>query len=72
MNHNFFPWATKAEAVINSLVIINAVKSAVGVIKESLLEVDYNLDDSFCDAQDFKQSWRQTTVPCVLMMFFFI
>ena len=38
--------------------------------KESFLEVHYNLDDSFCDAKDLKQSWRQTKVPDVLMTFF--
>ena len=64
-----FPASTKVEAVINSLLITNAAKNAAEVIQESLLEV-YNLDDSFCDAQDFKQSWRQTTVPCVLRIFF--
>ena len=62
-----FSAATKVEAVINSLLITNAAKNAAEVIQESLLEV-YNLVDSFCDAQDFKQSWRQTTVPGVLML----
>ena len=60
---------TKVEYVINSLLNINAAKSAAEVIKESLLGVHYNLDDSFCDAQDLKQSWRQTKVPDALMIF---
>ena len=45
---------------------INAVKSAVDIIKKSLLEFDYNLDDSFCDAQALKHSWR---LPDVLLTF---
>ena len=53
-----FPAATRDEDVIDSLHNRNAVKSAVDVIKKSLLEVDYNLDDSFCDAQALKHSWR--------------
>ena len=65
-----FPAAIKVEDVINSLLNINAVKRAAEVIKESLLEVDYNLDGSFCDAQDFKQFRRQTKIPGVLMTFF--
>ena len=40
--------------VINSLLNINVEKSAAEVIKELLLEIDYNWDVSFCDAQDFK------------------
>ena len=58
MNHNVFPSASKVEDVINSLLQISAVKSAAEVTKELLLEVDYNLGDSFCDAHDLKQSWR--------------
>ena len=46
--------ATKIEDVMNSLLNINVVKSAAEVIKKSLLEIDYNWDVSFCDAQDFK------------------
>ena len=64
------PVAAKVEDFINSLLNINAAKSTAEVIKESLLEVDYSLDASFCDAQDFNQSSRQTKVPGVLMTFF--
>ena len=49
------------------------MKSAAEVIKESLLEVNYNLDASFCDAQDFKQSLRQnenTWCPCNVFLYF--
>ena len=49
-----FPVTTEVQDVINSLLKINAVKTAGEVIKESLLEADYNLDDSFCDTQDLK------------------
>ena len=61
-----FPAATRDEDVIDSPHNINAVKSAVDIIKKSLLEFDYNLDDSFCDAQALKHSWR---LPDVLLTF---
>ena len=64
-----FPAEAKVEYVINSLLNINAAKSAAEVIKESLLGVHCNLDDSFCGTQDLKQSWRQTKVPDALMIF---
>ena len=53
-----FPATIKVEDVINSLLNINAVESAAEVIKKSWLEIDYNLNDSLCDAQDLKQFWR--------------
>ena len=65
-----FPAEAKVEHVINSLLNINTAKSAAEVIKESLLGVHCNLDDSFCGTQDLKQSWRQTKVPDALMIFF--
>ena len=52
MNHNL----QQKQDVINSVLNINAVKSAAEVIIGSMLEVGYNLDDSFCDTQDLKQS----------------
>ena len=42
------PEAAEVENVINSL--LNAVKSATEIIKNSLLEVHYNLDASYSDA----------------------
>ena len=69
MNHNLFSMRQQ-KLRINSLLHINAVKSAAEVIKESSLEADFNLDDSFCEAQeDLKQSWRQTKVSDVLITF---
>ena len=62
-----FPPATKVKDLLSTFCNINAVKSTAKVITESFLEVNYNLDVSFCDTQDFKQSWRETKVPGVLM-----
>ena len=58
------PVATKIEDAINI-----TVKSTAEVIKELLLEVDHNLDGSFCNAQPFKQSWKQTKVLVSLWQF---
>ena len=39
--------ATEVEDVTNSLLSINSLKSADETIKESLLEINYNVDGSF-------------------------
>ena len=71
INHILFSLRQKkVEDVISSLLDINTVKGVADVIKESSLELDFNFDASFCEAQDFKQSLRLTKVPGVLITFF--
>ena len=57
------------EDVVNSLRRMNAVKSAAATIKEALLNVDFKLENRFCDAQEFKKSWKASKVPDVLLTF---
>ena len=56
--------------VVNSLRNLNVIKEAAITIRKSLLEVNFGLDDSFCDAQQLKQSWRETKIPSSLVTFF--
>ena len=69
-SHFVFSAEINIEDVINSLRNINVVKSAAKLIRKALLEVNFNLDDSFCDAHDLSQSWRKTKIPDVLLTFF--
>ena len=64
--------AIKVEGVINSLHNIYALKSPAEVIKQSLLEFDYNLDGSFVThttLQTILESNESTWPPGVLYPF---
>lgn len=48
----------------------NVVRSAGEILRESLEKVNFNLDDSFCDGNELKDSWENTPIPDQLMTFF--
>ena len=51
------------------LTLYDQIKSAASEIRKSLFSVDFGLDDKFCDAEDLKQSWRETAVPEAVLAF---
>ena len=56
--------------VINTLRALDSVKVAAKVIRSKLLNVDFGLQDKFCDAEELKHSWRTTKIPDELLIFF--
>lgn len=38
-------------------------------LREALLDVDFGLQDSFCDSADLKASWEKTMMPAPLLTF---
>ena len=40
--------------VINTLLLVDAFKSASRTIREKLLNVDFGLQNTFCDAEELK------------------
>ena len=58
--------AKMAENIRNS----NPLTQAASTIKDALLNVDFNLNDRFCDAQDLEESWDSTKIPEPLLHFF--
>ena len=40
--------------VINTLLLVDAFKSASRTIREKLLNVDFGLQSTFCDAEELK------------------
>ena len=56
--------------VINSLRNIDVVKTATIETRKSLLDVNFGLEKSFYDANQLKQSWKETNIPDVLASFF--
>ena len=49
---------------------LDNIKTAPATIKQSLLDLDFGLDDKFCDAEKLKEAWRKKVIPGVLLMFF--
>ena len=56
--------------VVNSVRRMNVMKSAAATISEALLNVDFKVENRFCDAQELKKSYKTTKVPDVLLTFF--
>ena len=48
--------------VINTLQSLDSVKSAAQTIRDKLLNVDFGLQDKFCDAEELKMAWRTTKI----------
>ena len=46
------------------------IKTAAATIRQSLLDLDFGLDDKFCDAEELKEAWRKEVMPDVLLTFF--
>ena len=55
---------------MNSLRNIDVVKTAAIEIRKSLLDVNNGLENSFCDANQLKQSWKETKILEVCLSFF--
>ena len=56
--------------VINTLRSLDGVKSAAQIIRDKLLNIDFGLQDKFCDAEELKLAWRTTKIPDELLVFF--
>ena len=56
--------------VINTLRPLDSVKVAAKVIRSKLFNVDFGLQDKFCDAEELKHSLRTTKIPDELLSFF--
>ena len=58
------------EDILNSLRSLDSIKSAALDIRRALLDVDFGLNDKFCDADELKDSWKNPQVLEVLLSFF--
>ena len=56
--------------MVNQLRDIDPIRMCADMIRSSLLEVDFNLDDSFCDASDLEDSWNEMVMPDPVARFF--
>ena len=58
------------EEIVDSLRSTDIVEKCALLIRESLLETNFDLGDKFCDANDLRQSWTNTPLPEALLRFF--
>ena len=49
--------------VIDTLCLLDGVKSAAGTMRDRLLNVDIDQLDKFCDAEETQLAWRTTKIP---------
>lgn len=49
---------------------INVLKDAGEALRSSMMKVDFGLDDRFCDVDDLKKSWKETTIPDEWLTFY--
>ena len=55
--------------VINTLCSLDGVKSAAQTIRDKLLNVDFGLEDKFCDAEELKLAWKTTKISDEVLAF---
>ena len=55
--------------VINTLRSLDGVKSTAQIIRDKFLNIDFGLQDKFCDAEELKLAWRTTKIPDELLVF---
>ena len=58
------------EDVINTLKNTDIVSEAAKMIRDTLINHTFNLDDKFCDADDLKHSWYETNILDEIFGFF--
>ena len=65
-----FSSSESIEDVIKRLRSIDPAKVVVKKIREAFLARDFNLQDTFCDVEDLRDSWKQFCIPDELITFF--
>ena len=48
---------------------LDTTKAVATKLRESLLSVDFNLNNKFCDAEELRESWQTTKMPDEWMTF---
>ena len=56
--------------VVKILRSLDTTKEVANKIRKCLLKMDFGLNNSFCDAEELKHSWRNTAMPDELITFF--
>ena len=66
----FFSAHVTQETLAETIRAGDPIQECAEVIRQSLLAVDFDLQDRFCDANDLKKAWNCTSIPDPLLKFF--
>ena len=59
-----------AEELAQTIRATNSVNNCANVLRNCLLEFDFQLGDKFCDSADLEEAWNQIKIPEPLLHFF--
>ena len=65
-----YPSQISSEQLVARIQNFNRAKQVGELIRKKLLEVDFGLEDKFCDSADLKDAWENTRMPETLIEFF--
>lgn len=65
----FFSSDVTTETMAETIRATDPIRQCAEMIRQSLLEVDFDLQDRFCDAGDLKRSMKSTEIPDPLLKF---
>ena len=70
-NQSFFVFSSKISIkdILNKLRSLDTTKVVATKLQESLLSVDFNLNNKFCDVEELRESWQTTKMPDEWMAF---
>ena len=66
----FFSADVTQESLAEKIRAADPIQGCAKVIRQSLIAVDFDLQDRFCDANDLKRAWNCTAIPDPLLKFF--
>ena len=66
----FFGNNVTAETMAETIRNADPVRECALLLRQSLLETDFDLNDRFCDASDLEKSWNKVKIPEPLLKFF--
>ena len=71
-NQSLFVYSSSVSTadIINTIRSLDTIKSGAKLTRTALKQVDFKLQDRFCDAEELKQSWLNTKIPDELLTFF--
>lgn len=65
----FFSKGVSTENMADKIRVTDPIKECAAIIRQCLLDVDFDLQDRFCDATDLKTSWNTVPIPEPLLNF---
>ena len=71
-NQSLFLYSSSVSTadIINSIRSFDTIESAAKSSRTALQQVDFKLQDRFCNAEELKQSWLNTKISDELLTFF--